>query len=205
GGHPAAQVAERVRILRLAARPVEPAHFATVARAVLERRRLQIDAWNRGRDEVNRRTVSPQRLVHYRDNWYLDAWCHWRRALRSFALDTLQAAWLLPQPARELAARTLDRHYAASYGIFSGRARATAVLRFTAERARWVRHEQWHPAQRGEMLPDGSWRLRLPYADPRELVMDILRHGRHVTVESPASLRRLVAAEAQAVAARYAD
>ena len=24
------------------------------------------------------RVVSPQRLVHYRDNWYLDAWCHYK-------------------------------------------------------------------------------------------------------------------------------
>ena len=26
--------------------------------------------WNRGRDTLDTRTVSPQRLVHYRDNWY---------------------------------------------------------------------------------------------------------------------------------------
>jgi predicted DNA-binding transcriptional regulator YafY len=35
------------------------------------------------------REVSPQRLVHYRDNWYLDAWCHLREDVRSFSIDAI--------------------------------------------------------------------------------------------------------------------
>jgi predicted DNA-binding transcriptional regulator YafY len=90
-GHPAEEIARRVRILTIARRPVEPTGFAEIALALMKRQRIEITAWNRSRNEVNTRIVSPQRLVHYRDNWYLDAWCHWRRALRSFALDTLRA------------------------------------------------------------------------------------------------------------------
>jgi len=29
-------------------------------------------------------------LTHYRDNWYLDAWCHAKKALRTFSLDNIQ-------------------------------------------------------------------------------------------------------------------
>jgi len=147
--------------------------------------------------------LSPQRLVHYRDNWYLDAFCHWRGALRSFALDTLRRVKPLAQKAKEVSERALDAHYASAYGIFSGRPKAKAVLRFTPERARWVRHECWHPEQRLEELPDGGIRLTIPYADERELVMDILRHGRHVAVEAPASLRQRVAEEVAALMATY--
>jgi predicted DNA-binding transcriptional regulator YafY len=105
-GHPAAEITRRVRLLSMAKRMVEPRFFTDITLALLERKRIEIDAWNRGRDEVNTRTVSPQRLVHYRDNWYLDAWCHWRGALRSFALDTLRRVKALAQRARDIAEKT---------------------------------------------------------------------------------------------------
>ncbi|MGB9577732.1 MAG: WYL domain-containing protein, partial [Halothiobacillaceae bacterium] len=62
-----------------------------------------------------------------------------------------------------------------------------------------------HRDQVGEHLPDGSYRLSLPYADERELVMDILRHGRHVVVEAPASLRKAVTDELTAMSGLYRD
>ena len=203
GGHPAEEITRRVRLLSMAKRAVEPQCFAEVAKALMERRRMEINAYSRARNEVNSRIVSPQRLVHYRDNWYLDAFCHWRRALRTFALDTLRRVKPLDQKAREVPDAMLDRHLASAYGIFAGRPKATAVLRFSPGRARWVREERWHKDQTGEMLSDGSWRLTVPYADERELVMDILRHGRHVVVEAPTSLRRRVAEEAAAVTRLY--
>ena len=75
-----------------------------------------------------------------------------------------------------------------------------AVLRFSAERARWVQAERRHKEQKAEWLPDGSYRLRVPYADERELLMDTLRHGRHLVVEASPSLRRRVAEKAEALA-----
>ncbi len=204
-GHTAEEIMQRVRILTMHRRRVEPRHFAEVARALLMRQRIEIDAWNRGRNEINTRTVSPQRLVHYRDNWYLDAFCHWRRALRSFSLDTLRRVKVLPDKAREIPEKALDAHYASAYGIFSGRPKARAVLRFSPEHARWVADERWHAQQKSEWLPDGDYRLTVPYSDERELLMDILRHGRHVVVEAPASLRQRVAEEAAALAALYAQ
>lgn len=161
-GHPAAEIARRVRLLSVAKRSVEPRFFADIASALLERKRIEIDAWNRSRDEINTRIVSPQRLVHYRDNWYLDAFCHWRRALRSFGLDAIRRVKTLPQKAKEIGDETLDAHYAAAYGIFAGRPKAMAVLCFSAERARWVQAERWHKEQKAEWLPDGSYRLRVP-------------------------------------------
>ncbi|MDR1709216.1 MAG: WYL domain-containing protein, partial [Candidatus Accumulibacter sp.] len=200
-GHPAAEITRRVRLLSMARRSVEARFFTDIAVALLDRRRIEIDAWNRERNETNTRIVSPQRLVHYRDNWYLDAWCHLRGDLRSFSVDAIRRVQPRREKAKEVSAARLDRHYASAYGIFAGRPAAWAVLRFTPERARWVRSERWHARQRSENLPDGSYRLSVPYADERELLMDILRHGRHVEVEAPPPLRRRVAEEAAAIAA----
>jgi predicted DNA-binding transcriptional regulator YafY len=202
-GHPADEINQRVRLLSMTKRALEPRHFAEVARGLLERKRLQVVAWSRSRDEVNTRVISPQRLVHYRDNWYLDAWCHWRKALRSFAVDALQQVRVLDIKARDVPAATLDAHHALAYGIFSGAVKAWAVLLFSEESARWVKSENWHLEQTSETLPDGRYRLRLPYANERELLMDILRHGSHVEVEQPPSLRQWVVYEAEALVKIY--
>jgi predicted DNA-binding transcriptional regulator YafY len=141
--------------------------------------------------------------VHYRDNWYLDAWCHWRKGLRSFSVDALQQVQVQDAKARDVVESTLAAHYASAYGIFSGAAKAWAVLLFSKESARWVKSESWHPEQTSETLPDGRYRLRVPYADARELLMDILRHGQQVVVEQPPELRQQVADEAAVLVKLY--
>ena len=204
-GLSAGTVEQRIRLLTPAARAVEPGCFQTVSGAVLGRRRLSLTHFNRARNESSERCISPQRLVHYRGTWYVDAWCHQRQALRSFALDAITQAQILDDAALDVATEELDRHLAAGYGIFSGAEVQWARLRFSAERARWVAAESWHPQQRGSLGDDGSYVLELPYSDSRELVMDILRHGRHVQVLAPPSLRQQVAAEGAAIAGLNTD
>lgn len=186
------EIARRVRILHAQKRRAELRHFELIASTLLKRRRLKIRHYNRGRNAESEREISPQRLVHYRDNWYLDAWCHLRQDLRSFAVDAIRSADMLDTPAEEVAESELDRVLAAGYGIFSGEHTEWARLRFLPEQARWVMEEQWHPQQRTELLADGSLLLELPYAHPTELVMDILRHGSGVEVMAPPALRVLV-------------
>jgi predicted DNA-binding transcriptional regulator YafY len=190
--HPTEEVQRRIRILHLAKRTIPLRHFQLAAKALLERKRLRITYYTRARDEETRRDISPQRLAYYRENWYLDAWCHLRQDIRSFAVDAIREAAMLDEEAREVGERELDEVLASGYGIFSGRDVQWASLRFTPERARWVATEQWHPQQRSRFDADGSYVLELPYSDHRELVMDILKHGPAVEVLGPEDLRRKV-------------
>jgi proteasome accessory factor C len=187
------EIAQRVRILQTAARPVNVEHFRILTTALVKRRRVRVLYHGRARDATTERTVSPQRLVYYRDNWYLDAWCHSRRALRTFSLDRLHPIYIDDQLAREVNEVRLDAHFTHAYGIFAGPASHTAVLQFTPEAARWVADEHWHPHQEGEILPNGGYRLRIPYGRPEELVRDILKYGPEVEVLAPKSLRQAVA------------
>jgi predicted DNA-binding transcriptional regulator YafY len=190
--HPAEEVQKRIRILHMARRTLPLKHFQVAARALLERRQLSIRYYNRARDDVTQRVVSPQRLVHYRDNWYLDAWCHLRGNIRSFSVDAIRDAQLMEERVHEVPEAELDEVLGSSYGIFSGRATHWAKLRFSPQRARWVSSESWHPQQRGTFEADGSYTLEVPYSDDRELVMDILKHGPDVEVLGPLSLRQRV-------------
>jgi predicted DNA-binding transcriptional regulator YafY len=203
GDHSPEEVQKRIRLLNLGSRPVEPRFFEIISSAVLSRRRLKIRYYVRQRDQQSSRLISPQRLVHYRENWYLDGWCHEREALRCFAVESIRHAELVDKRAKTVSERTLKKALGAGYGIFSGEKTHTAKLRFTPERARWVSSEAWHSRQRGHYDSEGYYLLEFPYADQRELIMDILRHGPHVEVVSPASLRRAVQQQLEETLAHY--
>lgn len=186
------ELMRRVRIAPAASRPVPVEHFQAVCAAILMRRRLDLLYFSRTRNENTHRQVSPQRLVHYRDNWYMDAWCHYREALRSFALDAMQQIAVLDTPATEIPEEQLDRELGGGYGIFCGPETRRARLRFSPRMARWVSRERWHRDQCGRFLPDGGYLLELPYSEDRELIMDLLRYGPDVEVLEPEELRRKV-------------
>lgn len=198
------EIGARVRILNMAAR-IPGKHFPAVAAALLQRRQLDLKYHARERDETTERRISPQRLVHYRDNWYLDAWCHQRKALRSFAVDRIRRCSQIDKPAAEIDATDLDAHYASAYGIFAGKANRTAVLRFTAQAARWVADERWHPEQRGYFIVGGGYELHVPYRDARELMMDIMRYGAEMEVVKPRALREEVAEKLWKAARQYPE
>ncbi|MDH5634097.1 MAG: WYL domain-containing protein [Gammaproteobacteria bacterium] len=203
GERSTAEIRNRIRILPQGARHVSIAGFEVIANAVLKRRRLHITYHNRERNEASQRQVSPQRLTHYRDNWYLDAWCHLRNSLRIFALDMIQRAEPVDAPAREVTKKTLDDELASSYGIFSGKARHTAVLRFSAHITPWVANETWHPRQTSKINSAGQLELTIPYSDDRELIMDILKYGPDVDVLEPEALKNRVGEKLQQAVARY--
>ena len=204
GEHSAEDIARRIKILSMGSRRVAPAHFRTIATAVLTRKRLRLRHQRRQDGEVIDREVSPQRLVHYRDNWYLDAWCHKRQALRTFGLDAIETAMVVPdKDVKEISEDTLERHYASGYGIFAGSATRDAVLQFGASSARWVSRETWHPEQIGTPQLDGTYLLQFPYSQEPELVMDILKYGADVQVLAPESLRKAVAEKLRAAAKLY--
>ena len=193
GDHPAEEVTRRIRVLHMAARQADSEVFGVISHALLRRQRLELEHLNRRTGEVTRRAVSPQRLAHYRDNWYLDSWCHLRKGLRSFAVDAIQTAEIVEQPkAKDVTEAELEKVLGTGYGIFAGEHTKEAVLRFSAEAARWVAREKWHSRQQGEFNEDGSYTLTIPYADETELVMDIMRHGADVEVLAPDSLRQAV-------------
>lgn len=198
-------VVRRVRIVAAARRPVPRRVFELMGEALVQRRQVRLRYLTRGRGELGEREVSPQRLVHYRNTWYLDAWCHRSQGLRRFALDAVQDAALLDARARELSLRKVESAMDGGYGIYAGAATQWATLVFEPQAAQWVGREQWHPQQRGRWLDDGRYELQLPYADPTEIAMDVMRHGDQVRVSAPPELAAQVADALRRAAQRYAD
>ncbi len=194
---------KRVRIINSARRPVPGKFFELVVEALLNRRHIRMRYLTRSRAETSEREVSPQRMVHHRNTWYLDGWCHRSDGLRRFSLDAIEHAELLTTMAKVVAAKTMEAAMDGGYGIYAGAQRHWATLVFAAQAAQWVSREEWHAEQRGLWLADGSFELQIPYVDETEIAMDILRHGSEVRVQAPDSLVQRVASQLEAAAAQY--
>ena len=202
-GHPAQEIAQRVMVPMVGARRVNHAAFGPVAAAVLAGTPLALVYDGRSRDQRTQRVVHPYRLINYRHNWYLVAWCDLRAGLRTFALDCMHDFTPLRTPLRALPAAQLEPYLSDNFGIFAGGATQWAVLRFNAQAARWVSAEQWHPHQIGEWLASGEYELTIPYSSPQELIMEVLKHGPDVEAMSPPELRTQVMQRLAAAMARY--
>lgn len=192
-GETAQRLNERIQIQPILARHAPESIFRNVAEATLRSLQLHVAYTSRSREQTHERTISPQRLLHYRSNWYLLAWCHEAQGLRLFSLDRISNPCVTSNPAYECAPEALDTECRTSFGIFTGQARQCAHLSFSPRAARWSAEELWHPDQEGQWADDGCFHLYVPYADSTELIMEVLRYGPDVEVISPEALRQAVA------------
>jgi predicted DNA-binding transcriptional regulator YafY len=201
----------RVKVIGTARRRVPSRHFELLGSALMQRRRVRLRYFKRSDRSESEREVSPQRLINYRSTWYLDAWCHASKGLRRFALDAVREASLLDAKAKPVALRELEAEFDAGYGIYGGRDAKVkwATLVFNAEAAQWVANEEWHPQQKARWLDDEAvagarrYELQVPYSDPTELTMDILRHGDSVVVTGDKLLAAGIKKRLLAAAAHY--
>jgi predicted DNA-binding transcriptional regulator YafY len=196
-------LAERIRVVHAGKRRMQFKSFESIAKATVDRKQIEIVHLNRQTGASIKRIISPQQLIHYRDNWYVDAWCHLRGGIRSFSIDAIESSMLLDKAAKDIDRDQLRKQMESGYGIFGGQAKAWAELKFTPERARWVKHEEWHPDQKGTLHPDGSFTLEVPYSDERELLGDILRMGSDVKVIAPDSLIKQIKDASQKIQKQY--
>lgn len=189
------QLRQRIKVIGMSHRKTSIVNFEEVGLGLLKRKRLEIEYYVKARDENTKRVISPQQMIYYRENWYLDAYCHLRKDLRSFSLDGIVSASLTELTAQDVSANELNEHFTQSYGIFSGKASQRAKLRFTPERARYIQKELWHPNQISTVDENGYFIIEFDFNQDPELIMDILKHGSHVEVLEPQTLKERVIEE----------
>lgn len=181
---------QRIKVLPLASHATDEILLLRISRSLVQRHQVRIRYVDYEGNKTTRE-VSPQRMAYYRDNWYLDAWCHLRNALRVFALSRIEQADVMEENAIDCEETDLDKELASGYGIFAGAETQMARLAFDEPVAREVASSRWHPRQKGEWVGE-SYELEFPYSDDRELIRDILRYVPNVRVLGPEELRRRV-------------
>lgn len=202
-GVDAGSISRHLRLVQSLRRFMPVKHFQQVARATLDGHRIHITHFNRNTGETTDRVISPQRLSYYRENWYVDGWCHTRSGIRSFAIDAIQSIDILTTPVEIVSPEILDEVLGNGYGIFNGTKTQLAVLDFSPQRAQWISRIIWHEQQKTSWLDTGWYRVEFPYNDDRELLNDILSHTPDVVVQSPPELKARVVDAHKRALARY--
>lgn len=192
---------EKVEYLPKHRRQAPSQAFRQIGAALLDGKRLTI-RYNDYSGRKTERDISPIKLVHYDENWYLDAWCHLRKELRSFMLARIERIEMLDEAAQTVSADAHKEHFTSSYGIFAGKAEHTARLKFTGTAAREAASFRWHPDQSAHWQGD-AYHLDIPYNDDRELIRTLLGYAEHVEVLGPEALRDKLLAKARQIAAIY--
>jgi len=180
--------AEKVKILPIGGRTVEDNIFRIVVEGLVQGRQLEVEYKGLGKPSSTR-MISPLQIVRYRDNWYVDNWCHKAGGLRSFAMSRILQARITKEKVEKVDPKELAKIFGTSYGIFNGSADNEARIRFKGIAVEEVPKESWHPKQRGQFVSPNLFELVVPYHDDRELIMDILRWGELAEVVEPLELR----------------
>jgi len=183
---------DKVRILASHRRKGEHTHLVSIVSAILDQEVLLIEYESRSQGAQLKRPVSVQRLVYYKDHWYIDGYDHESNELRVFSVDRIRKIEEVEENSltfESIDEDELEQVLRSGYGIFSGKEITCAKLRFSQKIAPWIRDETWHSNQKSVDAQDGSFILEVPYSDSTELIGEILRYGPEVEVLEPSELR----------------
>lgn len=180
----------KVKILPTQKQTIKAHHLGTINEALVNNLRLHISYTS---EQLNKteREISPLRLIYYKENWLIDSYCHLRDELRQFKVACINTIKLTDTAAKSIPQYIQQEHFASSYGIYSGKPKHTAKLRFKNHTAQEMARTQWLPDQTGKWQ-DNDYILSFPYNNDTELIGEILKHTSNIEVLAPIELREKI-------------
>ena len=173
----------------------EPEQLEAIRDAVEGRRRVEIEYWSAGRDEVTTRRIDPEVVFFATGEWYVGAYCHRARDERMFRVDRIRSVSL-----------TGDTFEPGATGfetgdVYTPRADDTRVTLDLAPAAAWV--AEAYPTEAVTERPDGSLEIVLAVSERGWLERLLLRLGPDARVVAPEELAPLAAEAAARILLRY--
>jgi proteasome accessory factor B len=162
--------------------------FDVLAKATAERQQLEVAYRKPGQKQAEQRRLDPYHLASINGEWFLFAFDHMRKDVRTFVPARMQSA----KPTGRHFARpqkfSLERRLRDSFGVHSGEGQYDVVLRFSAQVADYIREKKWHESQELRELKEGALELRMKLSSLAEVERWVLGWGGHATVVRPAEL-----------------
>jgi len=198
-------MSERILVFPEPATLVNAAIWDTLAKAIRDNRRLSIThspPAGKGTD-AGPRIVDPYYLVSYKGEWYLSSYCHYRKAIRTFAVSRIKKAVILDESFRMPASMTKKRMFGDQLGIIWKDKFHKVRIRFSPEVAPYIRERQWHPLQKVKDLRTGGLILEITTNHLNEVKDWVLSWGPSATVLGPPALADKVRQSLKQTAANY--
>jgi proteasome accessory factor B len=180
---------ERTISFRTRAEPIiNLSTFDALAKATAGRRQLELFYRKAGQRQAELRVVDPYHLANINGEWFLFAYDHLRKAIRTFVPARIQAL----RPTGKTFARaqkfSLEQRLRDSFGVQSGQGEFEVVLRFTPGVADYIREKRWHDSQQLRELKDGGVELKMKLSSLNEVERWVLGWGGNAVVVRPPAL-----------------
>jgi len=173
--------------------------FDALAKAVAQRRQLELHYRKPGQARTEPRIVDPYHLANINGEWYLFAYDHARKDIRTFVPARIQLVTPNGMTFERSQKFSLEKRLRDSFGVHSGEGEYEVVIRFNARAADYVREKKWHQSQQLRELKGGEVELKLKLSSLAEIERWVLSWGGDAKVLKPSELAEAVRQSAEAI------
>ena len=165
--------------------------FDVLARAVAQRQQLELHYRKPGH-ATEKRLVDAYHLANINGEWFLFAFDHARKDLRTFAPARIQSAQPTGKTFERSQKFSLEKRLRDSFGVHAGEGKFEVVIRFAPRAADYIREKKWHASQTLRDLKDGGVELRMKLSSLAEVERWVLSWGGEAKVLKPKELAETV-------------
>jgi predicted DNA-binding transcriptional regulator YafY len=178
---------------RTRAEPIQDlATFDALAKATAARQQLRLSYRKPGQQAPEQRVVDPYHLANINGEWFLFAYDHLRKDIRTFVPARIKAIEHTGLKFERKHGFSLEKRLKGSFGVQSGQGEFNIVIRFNKRVADYVREKKWHSSQRLREIKGGGVELSMSLSSLSEVERWILSWGADATVVRPAELAKSV-------------
>ncbi len=174
-------------------------NFDALAKATAAHRQLELSYRKPGSKQAQPRIVDPYHLANINGEWFLFAYDHLRKDIRTFVPSRIQSVRPTGQTFPRPEKFSVEKILRDSFGVHSAQGDYNVVIRFDTYAADYIREKRWHPSQTLRELKDGGVELRLKLSSLGEIQRWILGWGGSAVVIAPPELIASVTKAAQAL------
>jgi predicted DNA-binding transcriptional regulator YafY len=162
--------------------------FDALAKATAAQKQIEFSYRKPGQKQTEQRRVDPCHLANINGEWYLFAYDHLRKDIRTFVPARIKGIKQTGQTFSRVAGFSLEQRLRSSFGVHSGKDKFDVVIRFNESVADYIREKRWHDSQELRELKGGAVELRMKLSSLAEVERWVLSWGGNATVVKPADL-----------------
>ena len=173
--------------------------FDILAKAAAGRQQLEVTYRKAGQTQAEPRRIDPYHLANINGEWFLFAYDHLRRDIRTFVPARIKSARKTGKtflPSRRF---SVEQRLRGSFGVHSGEGDFEVVIRFAPAVADYILEKKWHDSQTLRRLRSGGVELGLKLSSLEEVERWVLSWGGHAVVVRPAALVTMVKRAAERI------
>jgi predicted DNA-binding transcriptional regulator YafY len=176
--------------------------FDALAKAVAGRKQLELHYRKPGQTKTEPRLVDPYHLANINGEWFLFAYDHARKDIRTFVPARIQSVKPTGKTFERSQRFSLEKRLRDSFGVHSGEGEYEVIIRFNARAADYVREKKWHQSQQLRELKGGGVELKLKLSSLAEIARWVLSWGGDAKVLKPRELVESVKQSARKILIR---